>query len=191
MPRGVQKEFCKIVGMAKKFILIRGILAILAGSSALALIAGVVLYISKQKAKPRPGITLEDLGNEHVREITAPHKSYNSIPPTSGPHLPRIAPWGIAEVQVPDELIVHNMEDGGIIMSYDPVRIASKDIEKLKGLIGTYDDQILMHPYTKPELPSPIVLTAWTKLLTLESFDEAKIREFITAYRGIDHHEQK
>ena len=82
------------------------------------------------------------------------------------------------------------MEDGGIIINYDPVRIASKDIEKLKGLMGTYDDQILLHPYIKPELPSPIVLTAWTKLLTLESFDEAKIREFITAYRSIDHHEK-
>ena len=177
--------------MARKFILIRGILTVLAGSIILVLIAGAVLYISKQKAKPRPGTVFEDLGNEHVREITTPHKPYNSVPPTSGPHLPRIAPSGIAEVQVPDELIVHNMEDGGIIINYDPVRIASKDIEKLKGLMGTYDDQILLHPYIKPELPSPIVLTAWTKLLTLESFDEAKIREFITAYRSIDHHEKK
>lgn len=177
--------------MARKFILIRGLLVTLASVVILSLVGGLAFYFMTKKRVPKPGQVFESLGNEHVRELASPHKPYNSVPPTSGPHLPRIAPWGIATVQVPDELIVHNLEDGGIVISYDPVRLDGPSIEKLKGIMGKYDDQILLHPYTKPALEKPIALTAWTRLLTLESVDEGKIVEFITAYRGIDHHEQK
>ena len=30
--------------------------------------------------------------------------------------------------------------------------------------------------------------TAWTRIETLSAFDEKRIRRFIEAYRGIDHH---
>jgi hypothetical protein len=33
-----------------------------------------------------------------------------------------------------------------------------------------------------------IALTAWTRIDTLEAFDEARVTRFIETYRGIDHH---
>ena len=42
-----------------------------------------------------PGVKLPDQGNAHIQLATEPHVPYNSDPPTSGPHLPYIAPWGI------------------------------------------------------------------------------------------------
>lgn len=37
---------------------------------------------------------------------------------------------------------------------------------------------------------NPIVLTAWRRIARLGSFDDARIRRFIEAYEGIDHHEE-
>jgi hypothetical protein len=33
-----------------------------------------------------------------------------------------------------------------------------------------------------------IALTAWTRIDTLDGYDERRIRRFIDRYRGIDHH---
>lgn len=150
----------------------------------------VVVALPDTPKKTRPGEKLAGLGNAHVLSLTEKHEPYNSVPPTSGPHIPRIAPWGVSEAQVPDELHVKNLEDGGVILSYDPIRVASSTIQDLKDITGKYPEFVLMNPYTKPALPSPIVLTAWTRLLKMEKFDEKGITEFIDAYKGIDHHKK-
>lgn len=139
-------------------------------------------------AKAHPGEVIPDMGHEVVLALDAPHAAYNSVPPTSGPHMPRIAPWGVAEVQVPDVLQVQNLEDGGIVMHYDPVRVGSSTVDILKKIVVASKEQVLLEPYTKPPLPSPIVLTAWTRLLKLDTADEKTIKQFIEAYRGINHH---
>ena len=45
-----------------------------------------------------------------------PHERYNSLPPTSGPHYPFTAPWGISSEPIPEELQVHNLEHGGVFI---------------------------------------------------------------------------
>src|SRR5579871_960806 len=42
-----------------------------------------------------PGTSVPSLGNEHIQSIESPHPPYNSKPPTSGPHVPFVARWGI------------------------------------------------------------------------------------------------
>ena len=49
-----------------------------------------------------------------------------------------------------------------------------------------YDHQVILAPY--PGMKTRIALTAWTRLDAFNDFDESRIRRFITAYRGIDHH---
>src|SRR5262245_37348846 len=44
---------------------------------------------------PIPGDFVASLGNDHIPTAETPHIPYNSEPPTSGPHLPYIAPWGV------------------------------------------------------------------------------------------------
>lgn len=149
------------------------------------------LFVLATPSKSRPGIVFPDLGNEHILSIDAPHAPYNSVPPTSGPHLPRRTPWGVSTAQVPDPILVQNLEEGGVIVSYDPARVASSTVESLAMFMKQYPTFILMQPYTKPQLPSPIVLTAWTRFLGMDAFDEKKIKEFIDAYKGIDHHKKE
>jgi len=85
---------------------------------------------------------------------------------------------------IPRELQVHNLEDGGVVVQYN---CECPDLAaKLRGVVEKYDKQVILAPY--PGMPSTIALTAWTRIETLSAFDEKRIRRFIEAYRGIDHH---
>ncbi len=155
----------------------------LAGAIVIAVIVGWFAYRAQADL---PGQKFADQGNLHVQTTSDPHDPYNSTPPTSGPHLPYIAPWGIHTRPIANELQVHNLEDGGVVVQYN---CACPDVvEKLTAIVRKYPTQVILAPY--PTMPSRIALTAWTRLETMDSVDEARIERFIRAYRGIDHHER-
>jgi Protein of unknown function (DUF3105) len=153
---------------------------------AVVVVAAVVGWFAYQAAADKPGERFDDLGNAHIQTATEPHAAYNSDPPTSGPHLPYIAPWGIHTRPIPLELQVHNLEDGGVVVQYSCE--CPELVEKLRGIVRKYDKQVLLAPY--PSMKTRIALTAWTRLDHFEEFDERRIVRFIEAYRGIDHHKQ-
>lgn len=131
-----------------------------------------------------PGTQMPDQGNRHVPTADTPHEPYNSDPPTSGPHLPYLAPWGAHTRPIPLELQVHNLEDGGVLVQYNcecPDLVA-----KLRKLAERYTDRVILAPY--PTMKSRIALTAWTRIEALDDVDESRITRFIETYRGIDHH---
>ena len=59
-------------------------------------------------------------------------------------------------------------------------------VAKLKGVVQRYEKNVILAPY--PGMTHKIALTAWTRLEALEEFDEGRVKRFIEAYRGIDHH---
>ncbi len=148
------------------------------------IIAVGVGYFAYRATADLPGVKMSDQGNRHLQTAADPHEAYNSNPPTSGPHLPYIAPWGVHTRPIQRELQVHNLEDGGVVVQYncDCPDLAAK----LGDLVRQYDKHVIVAPY--PEMTSTIALTAWTRIDTLSAFDEKRIRRFIEAYRGIDHH---
>jgi hypothetical protein len=155
-----------------------------AGVAAAVVVAAIVGYFAYRAAADLPGQKFPDQGNLHVQTVADPHEPYNSDPPTSGPHLPYIAPWGIHTRPITKELQVHNLEDGGVVVQYNcecPELVA-----KLASIVRRYPTQVVLAPY--PTMPRRIALTAWTRLETLDDVDEARIDRFIRAYRGIDHH---
>src|SRR5207249_1283010 len=86
----------------------------------------------------------------------------NSDPPTSGPHLPYIAPWGVHTRPIGRELQVHNLEDGGVLVQYN---CECPDLAaRLKAIVQRYDKQVILAPYhgMKPK----IALTAWSRRAT-------------------------
>ena len=117
-----------------------------------------------------------------------PHVPYNSDPPTSGPHLPYVAPWGVHTVPIVKELQVHNLEDGGVVVQYHCPNGCPELADKLAAIVKGYDRQVVLAPY--PGMKTRIALTAWTRLDAFDEFDEARIIRFIRAYRGIDHHKR-
>ena len=130
---------------------------------------------------------ISNLGNEHIESLDALHKPYNSNPPTSGPHMGNIAPWGISTEIIPDELQVHNLEDGGVIIQYNPDKISKDDRDKLENIVRKNSGKNLISA-PRYDMEYNIALTAWNKLLPLENFDEKKINAFIDKFEGLDHH---
>jgi Protein of unknown function (DUF3105) len=151
-------------------------------AAVLAVAAGSILWA---RARPAPGEFVASLGNAHIQTADTPHVPYNSDPPTSGPHLPYIAPWGVHTRPIPRELQVHNLEDGGVVVQYRP-ECESQVLEPLKRLVTRYADHVVLAPY--PGLDRCVALTAWTRIDKLDTVDEGRIIRFIDAYRGIDHH---
>ena len=148
--------------------------------------AGLIGYGAYRAAADLPGVRLEDQGNGHIAMPSDPHVPYNSDPPTSGPHLPYIAPWGIHTTPIAKELQVHNLEDGGVMVQYHCATPCPELVERLAAIVRRYETQVILAPY--PGMRTRIALTAWTRLDALDEFDEARIVRFIRAYRGIDHH---
>jgi len=148
--------------------------------------AALVGYWAFRAAADLPGVKLPDLGNAHIQLATDPHVPYNSEPPTSGPHLPYIAPWGIHTEPIRQELQVHNLEDGGVMVQYHCASPCPELQAKLTEIVRRYETQVILAPY--PGMRTRIALTAWTRLDAFDDFDEARIVRFIRAYRGIDHH---
>jgi hypothetical protein len=85
--------------------------------------------------------------------------TYNSFPPSSGPHYQQPAPWGIYEDPVKQTILVHNLEHGGIVVQYGNV-----GEETVKDIQSFYQDDpngLVVAPY--PKLGKKIALTAWNE----------------------------
>ncbi|HTN42804.1 MAG TPA: DUF3105 domain-containing protein [Nitrospiria bacterium] len=154
----------------------------------LGMIAGSVEFsparAEETKAFVPPGKEVPSLGNNHIQSPGDPHIPYNSVPPTSGPHLPYIAKWGVSKTPIADELQVHNLEDGGVMIQYN-----CQDCDVLVALLEKFAvkyNKVIVAPY--PKMKTPIALTAWGRIDTMDQPDEARIERFIKAYMGIDHH---
>jgi hypothetical protein len=149
-------------------------------------VAAVVGWFAYRAAADLPGEKFPDQGNLHIQTESDPRTPYNSDPPTSGPHLPYIAPWGVHTRSIPLPLQVHNLEDGGVVVQYNCT--CPELVEQLRAIVSRYEKFVILAPY--PEMKSKIALTAWTRLDRLEAFDERRVVRFIEAYRGIDHHKR-
>jgi uncharacterized protein DUF3105 len=158
-----------------------------ASIAAVVVVAVLIGWFAYQSAADLPGEKLPDLGNLHIQSASDPHTPYNSEPPTSGPHLPYIAPWGVHTRPIVNELQVHNLEDAGVMVQYNCT--CPELVDKLKAIVSRYDKFVILAPY--PTMKSRIALTAWTRIDRMEEFDEKRIVRFIDAYRGIDHHPRR
>ena len=138
---------------------------------------------SPQQALTAAGCTFQtypDQGQSHVDSYDA-KISYNSFPPTSGPHHVQPVIWGAYQDVVPTLAEVHNLEHGGVIVHYgDQVDPATR--AQLRSFYEDSPNAMLLAPL--PRLGSKIALTAWTRLATCERFDESGFSAFRSAYRG-------
>jgi hypothetical protein len=108
---------------------------------------------------------------------------YNSNPPTSGKHYALEAEWGIYNVAPVDEKLVHNLEHGGIVISYNPEKIKGEELEKLRAQVrklSTINSRVILTPRQK--LESAIALTAWGYLQKLDKYDPTAIKTFYDAH---------
>lgn len=146
---------------------------------------GIYSYLQNQNL---PGEKFDDLGNVHLSAEPTDY-IWNSSPPTSGPHAPNIAAWGVKTEPVANWQQIHNLEDGGVIVHYNCPDGCPEIVEQLNDIMRDIDrsfEQMILQPY--PDMEHTIALTAWTRMLTMDEVNEDEIRDFINEYRGDDHH---
>lgn len=113
-------------------------------------------------------------GSTHVPVGTK--VEYKTNPPTSGNHYPEPANWGVYQQTLQDEQVVHNLEHGGIWISYKDIDDDTK--AKLEDIARKNSGSVLLEP--RPANDAKIAIASWTRSITMDTFDRAKIEEFIT-----------
>ena len=167
--------------------------ALMAGGSVLVVAAAIVLVIIQP---PAPGLAFADQGNLHLATIDEPHVVYNSRPPSSGPHLGDLATWGESDVQIPPELYVHNLEDGGVVLTYSCGGTCAELVEGLRAKLAEFEGRnVLLMPYQDIVAPDgaahQAAAIAWGRVLYFDDLDDAtgeELDKFIRSFEGIDHH---
>ena len=170
---------------------------------AVVLLVLVLVGVGWARTRPLVGEQLfPSQGNLHIALGSVSPVTYNSTPPTSGPHYENLAAWGIQMEPVRYEHLIHNLEDGGVVIYYQcedgcPALVAELEavVEPLlatgRRVVLTRNDPtwILGAGYTPhQDMGAPIALAAWRRLLKLESVDAETIRTFVERYEGIDNH---
>lgn len=203
----------------------------------LILITAGGIFVLTRKPKVVNGVeTFPDQGRNHIPDGTA--EEYNSDPPTSGPHYAEWEKPGIYDRVLADGRLIHSLEHGYIVISYncgkisklksqdskprlkaqnfqtaavyaheteeareeipatDNAGIKTKDVSEWKNssecqtLVAqikrvaekTGMDRLIVVP--RPNMDTQIALTAWTKLMKLETVNEDKITAFIKEFRN-------
>lgn len=140
------------------------------------LFIGVAIYF-RAPEQPRLGEEQVDYGGTHVEQ-----KDYSGVePPTSGDHAEAIA-WGYYDEPQADVNTLHNLEHGGIYVTYTD-ELSEKDITELRELLfEPFSDKsfapkkVIMAP--RPDNKSKLVISSWNRSIKLDGFDKVKVTEY-------------
>ena len=111
---------------------------------------------------------------------------YSDAPPTSGEHWSSPASCGFYTEDLPDERIVHNLEHGNIVVSYNftnpaqvtGLRDALEDIE-------LFDDWGVARPYDRI-VDGQVAIAAWGHLHIMNGVSPGELALFFEALAGVN-----
>lgn len=128
------------------------------------------------------GHTVQALSQAGVGDHPANAASiqYPTKPPVSGPHG-EVAACGTHAKQILDYQQVHSLEHGAVGIQYDP-SLDPAGIKSIEAIVGRYNENVFSAPYEGME--TPIAVSAWGRLMSLEKLDESAITQFIDAFAG-------
>ncbi|MBI1847380.1 MAG: DUF3105 domain-containing protein [Candidatus Rokubacteria bacterium] len=148
------------------------------------LLPAIIVLVVATAAAEDAGRRMLDEGQTHIPEGT--RATYKHFPPTSGPHWPTWAAYGLHPEPLPPELWVHNLEHGGIVILYhcaqpcpELVRSLAEAYETFpRGKYGTV--KLVVSPNARRR--RPIAVLAWTWIDEMPAFDRARLLRFYQAH---------
>ncbi|HEX9697215.1 MAG TPA: DUF3105 domain-containing protein [Actinomycetota bacterium] len=101
---------------------------------------------------------------KHVTEGT--RVQYSTLPPVSGDHEGIWGATGTYGKEIPDEIQVHNLEHGHVVIQYVPGEIDDAVLDGLVTLTKSNPEWILLAPRAANRFvpATPLAFTAWTVL---------------------------
>lgn len=136
-----------------------------------------IMFMLKAPEPPRPGIARADHKGGHV----ASKKYGGDEPPTSGDHASTVS-WGIHDTEVADVNVLHNLEHGGVYISYRP-DIPADEIKKIEHLFSVPSSKDKFDPAKSVVAPraankANIVVSSWNRSETFASFNKDIMYEY-------------
>jgi hypothetical protein len=165
--------------------------AIIATTIIIVFVGALVVIKLNQPQETPLGTKHPDQGQQHVTQGQS-HIAYNSDLPSSGPHYADAsAPidWGIYTEPVKPEVFLHNMEHGGVVITYSPSLLPKDQVRQLQTLFAPPYDNKTFKPARFLLFPSPtnskaIQLASWNWTFNLDSYDASLITKFYLQHGG-------
>lgn len=101
--------------------------------------------------------------------------TYSETPPAGGPYNPLWQTCAAYAQPVYNEYAVHSLARGAVWVTYRP-GLDAAEIGSLKTLLAG-QPAALLSPY--PNLPAPIVMTAWNRQLSVDQASDARLTRFL------------
>jgi hypothetical protein len=120
--------------------------------------------------------------------------TYNSFPPTTGTHFQYPAKFNLYTFALPQLVVVHNLEHGGVAIQYGR-KVPKTTVARIKAWYLKDTNALIVAPL--PALGTKIALTAWNAkpyegstpdpgngyVATCTRFDEKEFTAFVKAHR--------
>jgi hypothetical protein len=148
----------------------------------LSLLGGVILITTLLAIAPALAQTpLEGVESFEIpsRFHTEGPVFYEQSPPVGGDHAPVWQNCGFYDAPVRNENAVHSLEHGVVWITYRPDLLSPEQIEALRVLASNHS-HLLVSPY--PDLPAPVVASAWGRQLRLEGAYDPRLEQFVDAF---------
>ena len=127
------------------------------------------------------GHTIDTFTQSGVNQHTSETQNYPTTPAVSGPHAPLPANCGVIGQPIPAENAVHSLEHGAVGINYGP-DVEMDTIKDIEALVGEYEENVFSAPLAGME--APVVVSAWGRLMKLDAYDEAAVKEYIDEFAG-------
>lgn len=150
-------------------------------------VLGIIGLIVWQSAKPAVGEEVPVMTDTSHLETNSNPGTYNSDPPTSGPHYAQEAEAGFFDSNIytyPAGYLVHNLEHGYVIFWYNCDLLDEAGCSNLKSQIRSVMDElggVKMIAYPWDSIDVPLVMTSWGRLQRFDTFDATQARAFYRA----------
>jgi hypothetical protein len=164
------------------------IIGIVAGSVGAVAVLGLVIVFVVTNAIPKANP--DDIAVEGLQEfpgLTANHMDPNPVdyeaeygmnPPAGGDHFGAWLNCGVYSEPQQNENAVHSLEHGAVWVTYDPELVDQAGVDTIvDALPRTY---VVVSPY--PDLPAPVVASAWGAQVQLDGPDDARLGDFVDKF---------
>ena len=147
------------------------------GTAIVALTALIFVVLSPKPLTAFDGvIEYSGLPRDHSE---AP-QTYPQTPPVGGVHSSVWQNCGIYDQPIQNEHAVHSLEHGAVWITYQP-DLPQATVDQLRNLVRGHD-HVLLSPY--PNLPKPVVASAWGLQLPLDDAADPRLSLFISRYES-------
>jgi len=137
-----------------------------------------VMNAAQTANENRPGKAVPIMNRDHIN-VGDYDGVYNSNPPTSGPHAGP-APWGFSSEEILDENAIHNIEHGGIWISYKD--LDNDSIERLRNIAQENSLSVVVSPRDRNS--TKVAVVSWGRLMEFDSVDGELIADFIKSNKN-------